>query len=167
MINRYKKKEQIDLNRNELMVFIQEHADEDDFTGGASRVDVASIEEQLQVVLPESYRWFLENYGAGGLCGVDILGVGKAAIPSVVSQTRRLRNLGLPVTYVVIEDCGEFCYCLDTATIRDNECPVIAWDRAAGFNGQRADDFCAFLSERLSNAQENWDDEDEDEEAED
>jgi hypothetical protein len=147
------------MNKNELMGFIQEHADEDDFTGGASRAEIASIAEQLQVVLPESYKWFLENYGAGGLYGVDILGVGKAAIPSVVAQTRRLRNLGLPVTYVVIEDCGEFCYCLDTEAARDNECPVVAWERGAGFNGQRADDFYAFLSERLSDAQENWDDE--------
>lgn len=151
------------MNRNELRAFIQEHAEKDDFTGGVTRADVASIAEQLQVVLPESYRWFLENYGAGGLYGVDILGSGKAAVPSVVSQTRRLRNLGLPVAYVVIEDCGEFWYCLDTEAARDNECPVVAWEREVGFNGQRAEDFYAFLSERLLDAQENWDDEDEDE----
>ncbi|MEO3946601.1 SMI1/KNR4 family protein [Gorillibacterium sp. CAU 1737] len=49
--------------------------------------------------------------------------------------------------YVVIEDCGEFAYCLDKGNASNGECPIIAWDRAAGFNGKRATDFYEFFSE--------------------
>ncbi|MNC48922.1 Antitoxin YobK [compost metagenome] len=88
---------------------------------------------------------------------MDILGCGKSAIPSVVSNTVRLRNLGLPPEYIAIENCDEFFYCLHTGNLVDGECPVISWDRVAGFSGKRADDFYSFLSERLNEAKENWD----------
>ncbi|WP_371877682.1 SMI1/KNR4 family protein [Paenibacillus plantiphilus] len=71
------------------------------------------MEDELKVVFSQSYRWFLEKYGLGGLFGVDILGCGKSAIPSVVSNTNRLRNLVLPLEYIVMEDCDEFFYCLE------------------------------------------------------
>ncbi|MWC30015.1 SMI1/KNR4 family protein [Paenibacillus sp. MMS18-CY102] len=145
------------MERNELNAFIQEHVDDTDFTGGVSDTEITKVENELNVVFPRSYKWFLKNYGSGGLFGVDILGCGKSAIPSVVSNTERLRNLGLPSEYIVIEDCDEFFYCLDTGNLLDGECSIISWDRVAGFSGKRANGFYDFLSERLSEAKENWD----------
>ncbi|WP_040949838.1 SMI1/KNR4 family protein [Gorillibacterium massiliense] len=146
------------MNRDELYTFIEEHSDDSDFTGGVLDTDIAKIEGELKVVFPQSYRWFLENYGSGGLFGVDILGCGKSVIPSVVSNTNRLRILGLPSEYIVIEDCDEFFYCLDIGNLLDGECPIISWDKVSGFSGKRAKDFYDFLGERLSDAKENWDD---------
>ncbi|MCQ6264693.1 SMI1/KNR4 family protein [Fictibacillus sp. WQ 8-8] len=35
---------------------------------------------------------------------------------------------------VVIEDSGEYAYCLDTTHMRNNECPVIVWNRQGGLD---------------------------------
>ncbi|AIQ11226.1 SMI1/KNR4 family protein [Paenibacillus durus] len=142
---------------DELIAFIHEHSDDTDFTGGIPDADIEKIERELKVEFPQSYKWFLNNYGSGGLFGVDILGYGKSSIPSVVSNTERLRNLGLPPEYIVIENCEEFFYCIDAGTLLDGDCPIISWDRVAGFSGKRADNFYDFLSNRLSEAKENWD----------
>ena len=45
---------------------------------------INEIQESLNVKLPESYKWFLKNYGAGGIYGVDILDHGKVS-PRVVT----------------------------------------------------------------------------------
>ncbi|MGZ0050647.1 SMI1/KNR4 family protein [Brevibacillus gelatini] len=145
------------MKRDELIAFIQEHSDDTDFTGGVADEVIEKVEGELKVKFPQSYKWFLKNYGSGGIFGVDILGCGKSSIPSVVSNTQRLRNLGLPLEYIVIENCEEFFYCLDTRNSLDGECPIISWDRVAGYSGKRADNFFDFLSDRFSEAKENWD----------
>lgn len=144
------------MNKEELLQFIKENSDELDFTGGIDDSQIKSIETELNVNLPNSYKWFLQNFGMGGIFGVEILGFGKSTPPSVFTQTERYRKLGLPSTYVVIENCDEFVYCLATDKMRDNECPVISWDRIAGFGGERGSNFIEFLADRLSDAQENW-----------
>ncbi|MFE5320345.1 SMI1/KNR4 family protein [Paenibacillus sp. NPDC056579] len=147
------------MDLNKLITLIQEHTDGNDFTGGISDNDIEKIECKLNVEFPRSYKWFLGNYGSGGMFGVDILGCGKSNNPSVVINTERLRNnLGLPHEYIVIENCDEFYYCLDTNNLLDGECPIISWDRVAGFGGKRAESFHEFLVDRLIDAKENWDD---------
>ncbi|PLR86564.1 SMI1/KNR4 family protein [Bacillus canaveralius] len=144
------------MTREELVAFIEENSDIDDFTGGINETEVIRLEDELGVVFPESYKWFLKSYGSGGLFGVEILCCGKSQIPSVISNTERFRKLGLPEEYVVIENCEEFVYCLDTSFISNNECPIISWDRVAGYSGKRANNFHEFLSNRLLEAKENW-----------
>lgn len=92
----------------------------------------------------------------GGIFGVEILGFGKSSPASVITQTERYRRIGLPVEYVVIENCDEFIYCLATNKMNNNECPVISWDRISGFGGERGTDFVEFLANRLLDAKENW-----------
>lgn len=146
------------MTREQIINFIQQNSVHNYFTGGVFQSDIKEIESKLQVKLPESYKWFLLNYGSGGVFGVDILGYGKSSIPAVVSDTERFRKLGLPNEYVVIENYDEFVYCLDTTSkLSNNECPIICWDIIAGFNGERADNFYEFLLERLFEAKENWD----------
>ena len=63
------------MNTKELIIdFINKHATPHDFTGGISEEKITKIENDLQTILPESYKWFLRNYGSGGVYGVDILG---------------------------------------------------------------------------------------------
>ncbi|KZE38857.1 hypothetical protein AV656_08120 [Bhargavaea cecembensis] len=141
----------------ELQELIEEHADTTDFTGGISESKIGEIEKALAATLPTSYKWFLRNYGSGGIYGVDILGAGKLPIPNVVTNTERLRKTdNLPTKFVVVEDVDEFYYCLDTTELVDDECPVVAWDRAAGFSGKRADHFGEFLENSFMDAKEEW-----------
>lgn len=141
-----------------LSAFIQEHADSTDFTGGISESKIVEIEKALEVTLPASYKWFLRNYGSGGIFGVDILGAGKLPNPNVVTNTERLRRtVDLPDKFVVVEDVDEFYYCLDTAELEGDECPVVAWDRTAGFSGKRADFFGQFLMNSFMDAKDEWD----------
>ncbi len=98
------------------------------FTGGVGMEKVDYIEKELSVTLPDSYKWFLKTFGYGGIEGIEIIGYDKCTPPSVVVETKEYREYGLPEKYVVIEDCDEFIYCLDTSKMENNECPVISWD---------------------------------------
>ncbi|WP_340452534.1 SMI1/KNR4 family protein [Peribacillus butanolivorans] len=70
-----------------LQEFIKEYGEDDDFTGGVSEDKVKETEQKLQVSLPESYKWFLRNYGYGGLFGVRIIEYGFTG-PAVVDATK-------------------------------------------------------------------------------
>ncbi|QJW46918.1 SMI1/KNR4 family protein [bacterium BFN5] len=144
------------MTQEELIKYLKGNAGSDDFTGGVDDSAVKSIELALKVNLPKSYKWFLQNYGMGGIWGIEILGYGKSTPPSVVTQTERYRILGLPAAYVVIENCDEFVYCLATDKMIDDECPVISWDRIAGYGGVRGNTFVEFLVGRLTDAQSDW-----------
>ncbi|MDM5201100.1 SMI1/KNR4 family protein [Fictibacillus enclensis] len=145
------------MDEKELSNFINEYMEDDDFTGGIDESQIEIVQNKLDVVLPKSYKWFLINYGSGGLFGVDILGVAKSNIASVVIETERFRALGLDRKLVVIENAGEYAYCLDTDKMEQNECPVIAWDRQTGIDeANEADNFYKFLSQRLLDAKEAW-----------
>ena len=44
------------------------------------------------IVFPESYKWFIRNYGSGGICGVEILGIeNKKGL--FINSNKNLRNL--------------------------------------------------------------------------
>ena len=44
------------------------------------------------IVFPESYKWFIRNYGSGGICGVEILGIENKK-GSFINSNKNLRNL--------------------------------------------------------------------------
>ena len=145
------------MDKEELINFINEHMDSDDFTGGVDESQINLIQNELGVELPESYKWFLTTYGSGGLFGVDILGVAKSNRVPVVVNTKRYRDLGMDKDLVVIEDAGEYAYCLYISEMENNECPVIVWNRPGGLDDYNtAKDFSEFLSQRLLDAKEAW-----------
>jgi len=148
------------LDKEELINFINKHKESDDFTGGVDESQINSIQNELGVKLPESYKWFLTTYGSGGLFGVDILGVAKSNRAPIVVNTKRYRDLGMDKDLVVIEDAGEYAYCLDISEMENNECPVIAWNRPGGLDDYNtAKEFYEFLSQRLLDAKEAWEEE--------
>ncbi|BCE06659.1 MAG: SMI1/KNR4 family protein [Bacillus sp. (in: Bacteria)] len=146
---------------SEIEHFINENAEEDDFTGGVEEEIIIEIEKELQTTLPESYKWFLKNYGSGGMYGIEIEGsINKKA--TVVDRTKVYRDhFGLPKGIVVIEYVDEFSYCLDTNKMKDRECPVILWANEAGYGRTVAQSFLEYFFERLKEKKENWE-EDED-----
>lgn len=148
------------MNKEELTNFIKEHEEIDDFTGGVNESQVYAVQYRLSVELPDSYKWFLNTYGSGGLFGVDILGIGKSNIASVVIVTEDYRGLEMSDNLVVIEDAGEYAYCLDMSHMENNECPIIACNRQGGLDDySTAKNFYEFLSQRLIDAKEVWEEE--------
>ncbi|MGE7647826.1 SMI1/KNR4 family protein [Peribacillus frigoritolerans] len=150
------------MNYSELQVFIKEYGQGDDFTGGVSEDQVKETENKLQVTLPESYKWFLRNYGSGGIFGVDIIGYDLVG-PSVVDATKDYQKYYKLIDgIVVIESVDEFAYCLDTNKMKNGECPVILWDNQEGYGFTAADNFLDYLLESLEEAKENWDEDEDD-----
>ncbi len=49
------------MNYSKVEKFIKENAGEKDFTGGIDEEKISKIEQNLQVSLPESYKWFLRK----------------------------------------------------------------------------------------------------------
>ncbi|MED1804117.1 type VII secretion system immunity protein YobK [Bacillus subtilis] len=131
------------------------------FTEGASHENIGRIEENLQCDLPNSYKWFLEKYGAGGLFGVLVLGY-NFDHASVVNRTNEYKeHYGLTDGLVVIEDVDYFAYCLDTNKMKDGECPVVEWDRVVGYQDTVAESFIEFFYNKIQEAKDDWE-EDED-----
>ncbi|MBU8582111.1 SMI1/KNR4 family protein [Bacillus paralicheniformis] len=146
---------------SKISKFIEENKHEAIFTGGTNENNIKWIEETLQVELPESYKWFLKNYGSGGIFGVEILGYDLEGA-YVVEQTEDYRKYyNLPDGIVVIEYVDEFSYCLDTNKMEDGECPVIVWANDGGYGNVVAHNFLEFFMKDLKESKENWE-EDED-----
>ncbi|MCH5454822.1 SMI1/KNR4 family protein [Bacillus toyonensis] len=87
--------------------------------------------QMLNLTFPNSYLWFLKQYGSGGLDGMDINGCETtAADSSVVYHTKLYRETyNLPEQYIVLNDIDGTVTCLDTNQIKDGECPVVFWSR--------------------------------------
>lgn len=145
------------MNKEELTNFIKRNMEPDDFTGGVDGKQIDYVQDTLKLKLPESYKWFLNNYGSDGLYGVNILGVAKSNIATVVIETESYRDIGMSENLIVIENIDEYAYCLDTSNIENNECPVIAWNKQGGLDDYNtAENFYVFLSQRLLDAKEAW-----------
>ena len=101
------------MNRQDVEELIISQEDEFFFTGGVTEELIHEIEKELNVQLPESYKWFLSQYGYGGINGVLIQGVGLDKSLQVVNTTLSLREYGLPNNLVVIENIDEYVYCFN------------------------------------------------------
>ncbi|WP_176489501.1 SMI1/KNR4 family protein [Brevibacillus laterosporus] len=121
------------------------------FVGALDNNKISSIETMLNAELSDSYKWFLGEYGTGGVIGVEILGGGLRGIPTCVRETVDWREYGLSEEFVVIENFGEGVYCLDTSRIENGECPVVDWDQGEGIGDQEYDDFLSFLFRDFQN----------------
>jgi len=103
------------------------------FVGPVPFEEVWVAESYLAVRFPDSYREFLQRYGAGSFGGRDVYGLGvpDTALPNVVWATDALRGADdfFPGDLVVIQDTGEGdILCLATSRLNDdNECPVVQW----------------------------------------
>lgn len=112
------------------------------FVGKADEKRILEIEGLLEVKLPNSYKWFLKEYGHGGINGFDILGNGLAPLPSCVRATLNWRKHGLPKNFVVLEDTEtDWMYCIDTSKMENGECPVVDWGIFDGLTRTTYDTF--------------------------
>ncbi len=128
-------------------------------TGGVGDNRIVEVEKELGVKLPESYKWFLREYGHGGIAGVDILGIGPIGVePPVVQLTQDYRKMGMPNSLVAIYNADEWVYCLETSKMSNGECPVIDRDRS-GESFKCFDNFYLFVIDKFESALEDYEDE--------
>lgn len=132
---------------DKIIKLIDRHSVRQDFSYTApTREAIAKTERTLGVKLPEQYVEFLMRYGDGGFEGFEILGADLDGSMRFVDQTLEYRRLGLPSTFVVVEDCGEWVYCIDC----DNG-TVVSWSPV---DAARVDyqDFDSFLLQRIEDS---------------
>ncbi|MEZ3445333.1 MAG: SMI1/KNR4 family protein [Lachnospiraceae bacterium] len=111
--------------------------------------EIGQVEEYLGVRLPDSYRWFLETYGSGGMETFDFFGIegGREDVASctVVYVTENYRKKGMEQTLVVIQDLGEYVRCIDTGQSDERgEAPIVNW--SCHVNGKVVTEKDSFLN---------------------
>lgn len=137
--------------KEKIKSMIAEYSEAGDFIGVIENDEVISdSEKELGVNIPDQYKWFMRNYGQGGIGGVEILGISKVNRPVFRDVTIEYRNYGLPNNLIVVENCDEWLYCIDV----DNE-KVVSWDRINGVLGERYATFLEFLIDRFNDEIEN------------
>lgn len=109
---------------------------------------IKEAENSLSVKIPSQYLEFLQEYGFGGIGGVEIIGVGGNGNLVFVEETLEYRRYGLPDNLIVIEDCGEWIYCINAETEA-----VISWTE--GFIKEEYSDFDSYVFDRFTDAAEN------------
>ena len=107
-------------------------APENVFTGGVDALQVAEIETQFNILLPESYSEFLKHFGAAVWPDL-IYGAG----PSLPTYLRLAENIvfeqqlaGNPMPAHIIPvspDGAGNHYALDLSQMQNGECPVVFW----------------------------------------
>ena len=89
---------------------------------------IRQFEENFEVKLPADYKYFLTQYGSGGLGYFDFFGIesGKVDISdsTLAIITNECREKGMPKQLVVIEHLGDYVTCIDTLK---SEGEVVNW----------------------------------------
>jgi len=115
------------------------------FAGPVPFEEIWVAESRLGLRFPDSYREFLQKYGAGQYGGEPIYGLGvpDVSLPNVVWATETMRTADdfFPGDLVPIQDTGAGdVLCLVTSRIGDDgECPVIEWFPEVSLDEQTLD----------------------------
>ena len=121
---------------------IEEYIEDKDFLGNVSEEKIKKAENTLGVKFPKEYREFVQSYGSGGICGVDLLGIEGDLGASVVNTTERYRTLGLEKNIIVIQDLDEYIMCMNTS---DDNGIIYSWNRTEKKLNKRYESFTEFL----------------------
>lgn len=78
-----------------------------------SNEEIKKAEQVLGFEIPESYLWFLNQYGHGGYF-FEFLGCSLTGNLLFVKETLKQREYGLPTNLLVIENCDEYVVCINT-----------------------------------------------------
>jgi len=111
----------------------------DDLVTGVGHDDdeVVAAEKKLLVTLPNSFKWYLKQWGNLSMGPIEYYGLTQrssfedAGIPNFVWFTLKKREeVGLPAHLVVFQNSNdEVYYCLDTNSFVDNdECNIVVWN---------------------------------------
>lgn len=117
----------------------------------ATDAEIAQAEQKLALKIPDPFVWFLKEYGCGGYW-FDIMGYCKNGKPEFVEITLQQRKNGLPEKYIIIEDCDEFYYCIDSLSGKISSWSQYDKDGVL----ERFENFYEFFKDNLQNAIDNF-----------
>lgn len=136
---------------NELYELIKQHESRGDFTYAVVTEDMLNkAEKRLGVRLPEEYKNFLKKFGHGGIGGIEVLGIGKNGVMIFEKETLRYRTYGLPNELIIVENCAEWVYCVNSLDGK-----VVMWSRGSSGYSQVFDNFETYLYDRVNDMLEN------------
>ena len=134
---------------NEIKNLINEFEVEGDFTHMPyDPVTISKAEEMLGYKFDSMYIAFLKEFGHGGIGGIEIMGLGKNNVLISANETMDYRKYGLPKNFLVIENCDEWVYCIDS---KDGK--IISWSKSKVVPA--FDNFNEYLLDRFMDAAEN------------
>lgn len=131
--------------------FIEENPEEMLVTGGWSDEKIAEMEKEVRLVFREELKEFIRRYGLLLGYGLAIEACCKDGSSTVVEDTLNCRQIGLDNRYLVIENCDEIKYCMDSETGK-----IVNWGPDNGEAYPEADDLESFIMKRLEEGQEDW-----------
>ena len=136
---------------NQLFEIIRQHEHRGDFSHAIVTEEmIHASEERLRVDLPEEYKQFSKTFGHGGIGGVEVLGVGKNGAMVFEKETIKYRTYGMPNNLLIIENCDEWVYCLNT-----NNGKVVMWSTGCMDYSNAYNSFYEFLQDRVNDILEN------------
>lgn len=114
--------------------------------GKINESHVLEIENKYNISLPSDYKWFLSKYGSWNLdfevLGILVLDYVKFQA-MVITDSIRMENF--PDNYIVIENAGEFQYCLNMIDGK-----IAIWERMVGEMELKYNDFLSYFVDRLN-----------------
>lgn len=133
----------------EIKNLISQYENKGDFTySPISDEQLDAAQSLLNVILPIQYVDFLREYGHGGVGGVEVIGVGKDGTLLFVDKTLKFRGYGMPLNLVVIENCDEWIYCINSF-----DGSIVSW--SVDEIEEEYSDFDSYLLDRFMDAAEN------------
>jgi hypothetical protein len=140
--------------KDRIAALIKELGQDIKIVGKADDATITKIESGLGINLPGSFKWFLGEYGVLMMPTYIIYGAGSSEEPTSLKLTLALRDAGLPVPFVVVENDNDGrILCLDTSRTKDDECPVVAWEVTGGKVNDLFPDFYQLLEAKLKDTQ--------------
>ncbi len=101
------------------------------FVGGVSESDIENAMKTLDVIFPESYKAFLNDFGGGDIGGGIIFGItGKeeddiVIITQMEREVQMERKVNFPKNLIMIGFWNDSFICLDTSNMSNGECLVV------------------------------------------
>lgn len=123
-----------------------------EFGDGVSDEWIKKAENKMNLILPDSYKWWLKNYGGGEVYGIEVFSIYCEDFDTVVGgdivymyyQNKKMYNF--PDTLLAICETDDDIYYFDTSVRNNNyEYPVYSMNR----HQLIADDFIAFLKKLI------------------
>ncbi len=138
-----------------LLSRIEENGEEILFEKPVDSSSITKLEEELDVVLPPTYRSFLQRFGAAHFIDRSVSGITDGnphaeRTGSTLFDTKRFRSdYELPEDFIVIQPNEELPCCLDTSEPDPNsgELPVVIYNLSRGYATKISTSFSDFFVE--------------------
>lgn len=136
---------------DELYNTIKNNESKGDFTYVEVTKDMLKeAEKELNLKMPKEYVWFLQKFGHGGIGGIEVIGIGKNKTLAFVKETLKYRMYGLPSELIVIENCDEWLYCINSIDEK-----IVMWSQGNSRYTEAYDNFESYLEDRINDILEN------------